>query len=177
MCPFSKHAVTRKYWLDNQDEPQNWWSWHIRTPSIPSTGFIRDMWRVWSILLQSSMLLIVPGEPPLRIFKHLRWMFFKGSQVFERVDTRQITGMYNTHKEISDVSTMLCLIEKSIFSMQDCPFQSLLTQVIIQRGLWYPQEESERFPALFLVRHSNTLLASSGLVIIAIISISLLHFG
>ena len=55
-------------------------------------------------------------------------MFFKGSQVFERVDIRQITGMYNTHKEISDVSTMLCLIEKSIFSMQDCPFQCLLTQ-------------------------------------------------
>ena len=54
---------------------------------------------------------------------------------FEWVDTGQIAGMYNTHKEISNVCTMLCRIEKSIFSMQGPTCEYFPTQAVLTNCL------------------------------------------
>jgi len=62
-------------------------------------------------------LLVIPGEPAYGVFKQLRGVFLKRGQIMEGVDPIEGTGVNETHKQVTNVSPVLSLIEQRIFAI------------------------------------------------------------
>jgi hypothetical protein len=75
-----------------------------------------------------NCLLVIPGEPAFRVLKQLRRVLLKSRQVMEGVDSVESTSVDETHKQITDVSSMWGFIEQRVLAMQNCLFERLLAE-------------------------------------------------
>ena len=64
----------------------------------------------------------------------------------EGVDAVEGASVDETHEQITDVSPMLCPIKETVLAMQNCPFENLFGEVVIQGCPWNSQKESEWVP-------------------------------
>jgi hypothetical protein len=66
----------------------------------------------------------------------------------ERIDAVESASVNETHEQITDVSPVFSPIKETVLPMENCPFENLFTEVIIQGCPWNSQKEGERFPML-----------------------------
>ena len=64
----------------------------------------------------------------------------------EGIDAVESTRVNETHEEVPDVSTMLCLKEQRILPMENCPFENLFANIVIQGYPGNSQKQTERLP-------------------------------
>lgn len=125
-----------------------------RQLSFPSISAVSQ----WESEMQIS--LIVPGHPSLGIFKYFGTVALKFGNIDERVGIVELACMDQTHKQITNVSSMLCFIKQGVFPMHDSTFDYLLTQIVIQRSAGNFQEHGQLSPVIY---HVRTCFANAGI--------------
>jgi hypothetical protein len=64
------------------------------------------------------------------MFGKISGMFLKFCQVIKGIDTSQIAGMDQAHKQIPNARTIFSFIKQGIFAMQDGFFQSPFADIV-----------------------------------------------
>ncbi len=77
-----------------------------------------------------TWVVIIPGQPSLRMLGKISAMFLKFCQVIKGINPSQIAGMDQAHKQIANARTIFSFIEQGIFAMQDGFFQSPFANIV-----------------------------------------------
>ena len=91
---------------------------------------------------------VVPRHPRCRILGQLGGVFLQLGEVVEGIGVVQFASMNEAHVEVAHLGAVLGLIEQTILAMQNGLLQGPLTNVVVERGARFAQEQRERFPVL-----------------------------
>jgi hypothetical protein len=72
--------------------------------------------------------MIIPGHVVVGLLEQPGFVLLKFAQIVEGIDSVELAGMNEAHKEVPDVGAMFGFEEVGILSMQYGLFESLLTE-------------------------------------------------